>query len=489
MKVLLINPPFQRLKKISSRYFPLGLGYLAGVAHNLGFETFIYNAELPDENEETYDENVDNLLKNHFLLSEALNNLQHPVWLEVRNVLAIYKPDIIGISVMTAKLSSSIVISKICKELLPNTKIVWGGPHPTILPEKSLKFDSVDFLVRGEGEETFKNFLAAIKNSSSPNQIDGISYKNGMQVINNKLTPLINDLDHLALPERNLSVYPERYNGSEMGSIITSRGCPFHCGFCGAKNMWTKKVRARSNKSVINEILYLKEKYKLNNFYFWDDSFTVNRNRTISLCKELINSKLNIKWSCSTRVNIIDDELLKWMKKAGCVNIDIGIESGSDKMLKEIGKNITVNQIENALHMIRKNKINVNAYFMIGFPTETSENIEQTYNFLQNKKIGKVLFSIFTPYPGTELFEQADKLGLIPKNIDWSNFSHQSPENHFMKYVKKEEFNDWVIKFNNITKKHNSNLSTLWNVYKNRIFVFLANPFRYSKKIVNILKS
>jgi len=487
VKILFINPPFQRLKNISSIYFPLGLGYLGAISKELGWETKIYNAELPSSNEILTQETVDNLLQKHYLYVNSLQNPNHLVWKEMTQLFNFFKPDVIAITTMTAKYSSAKYISAIAKILLPKSIVIWGGSHPTVMPEDALKLNEVDFVVRGEGETTLKLLLNSFTNNISLDEIPGISYKINGAFKHNKQNQLIENLDTIPLPLRNASFFPERYQDSDMSGLITSRGCPFKCGFCSAKNTWTRKVRYHSTQYSINEINSLIKTYNLKHLFFWDDSFTSNKQRTINLCNELLKNRIKTSWSCTTRINILDNELLSHMKRAGCVNIDIGIESGSDRILKEINKNLTTLDIRSGLKMIRNHGINVNAYFMIGFPTEKQEDLELTKLLMNDKNMGKVLFSIFTPYPGTELFDQTNNLGLIPKNIDWSNFSHQSPENHFLKHINKEEFSKLVQNFNETVKTHNSKFSTLWKVHKTKIPLYLKNPIKFVNLIAKYL--
>ena len=447
MKVLLINPPFHRLKGFGHTYYPLGLGYLCAVANKLGIEARIYNAETPDINEKlNHTENYNQKIKSHKKYTAALNDSEHYVWKEINDVISSYHPDVVGITVMTAKYASALKISKIVKSINGgHIKIVWGGAHPTICIKEVIEEPLVDFAVSGEGEETFEELLMELKGGEGNfGKIKGLAYKaNGILQVN-PVRELVQDLDRLSPPDRGNILYPERYFPNSFGNMITLRGCPFLCGYCSAKSIWSRKARYRSIDNVILEIRLIKERYGSGDFYFWDDSFTLNRDRVVAICNRLINESLNISWGCTTRVDLLDEEILLLMKKAGCDYISIGIESGSERILKIVEKNITVQQVKKAVEMIKMSKIPFEAFFMIGFPDETKEDIEKTFRLMKELDGGTVCFSIFTPYPGSAQFDAAKGYGLIPERINWSDYSHQSSENCFVKDISKEEFKEYV---------------------------------------------
>lgn len=453
MRILFINPPFERLKGIAHIYFPLGLGYLcAVVSKDKRISSMIYNAELPEFSERLlYHAKYQDMLKLHNNYIQCLNENNHYVWQEVSGVIKEYNPDVVGISAMTAKYGSALKISEIAKSINRKCKVVWGGPHATVDSDRVLENNCVDFVVRGEGEIALKSLINLLIENCEPcyddlSKIGGLSFKNDFKTFHNPDRPLMEDLDVLGFPEKDRVFFATRYLPSSWGDMITLRGCSFNCGYCGAHNTWTYKVRYRSLDKILEEIDMLISKYNLKKFYFWDDNFTLNRERTIEFCSLLKQRKIRINWGCTTRADLLDDIILKEMKQAGCNYISIGIETGSERMLENIHKGITLEKIDLAVRLLNKYRLRYEAFFMLGFPEETYVDMEQTFDLMKRLKNANICFSIFTPYPGTEQYEIAKKYKLIPEHPEWSRFSHQSQDNHFMKYVEKETFKKYVQK-------------------------------------------
>lgn len=481
MRILLINPPFQRLMGVKSIYFPNGLGYLAAVLREEGFVVGIYNAENPYEKLSEASNIM--LFQQYYKYIHALRDEGHYVWQEVKETLSSFKPDLVGITVMTAKYGSAIKVSSLCRGFNPSIKVIWGGPHPTIQPKEALQNISVDFVVRGEGEVTIVELCQALaKGDHNFSRIAGLSFKENGEATHNQARKLIENLDEIPLPAKDLSLYSGRYSKESMGGIITSRGCPFDCAFCGAQNIWERKVRFKSPEIVIKEIVEVCKRYKTKEFWFWDDSFTINRNRVFELCQKIIEKKLNILWGCTTRVDIVDDELLKKMKEAGCNMIEFGIESGSERILKLIKKNISLDQVREAVKLIRKHRIDWKAFFMVGFPDEMKEDIEKTKSLIKELDPRGVVLSIFTPYAGSELYDRTINLGLISSQPDWSQFSHQSPENHFVKNISKKEFQKIVTDLANTVDSHNYTLSKAIRYTRGRSFFYIRHPIIFFRK-------
>ncbi len=496
MKILLIRPPYSRLKGIGqSPYFPLGLGYLAAVLEKNGFEVKIYHAENPHSSEENIVTDAEitfwhrSLAQRRYL--ETIKNSNHYVWKEAEEVICSFQPDLVGISVLSSEVASALNISKICKRYRKDCWVVWGGCHPTFLPESCLLYPEVDFVIRGEGELSFLEFCQNLEGKiklTDLSQINGLSYKKDGRILHNRPRALIENLDEIPFPARHLILFPEFFDYRALGSMITSRGCPWRCGFCSSRNFWQKKVRFRSPENVIEEIKGIQKRYKINYLMFWDDCFTANRNVVLKILRGMIKSKFNIAWRTATRADLIDEELLSLMKRAGCTKLEIGVETGSPRIQRLIKKDINNTQIKNAFHLLCQQNVPSGAFFMAGFPEETKKDLEETFTLLKQIPSSEIAFNIFDPMPGSELWDRCIELKLIPRNPDFLTFRFW-PDNHFMKFLEKERFNKivkematWVFRYNNSLRNRIKRLRFLI------IFLIKNDPLLLFRKIFSFLR-
>jgi len=459
MKILLIDPPFQRFIGFKAENFPLGIGYLGAVLSKQGHEVKIYDAEFSPKTRyikySSFASRYDNYLK-------ALESSDHPIFREIALTVEEYEPDIVGISVISVKFACALKIASLCKRISKDIKIIMGGQHPTIHADEALKNPYVDFVVRGEGEDTIVELVQNIGNPQEYySRIAGISYKSNGKIIHNRMRSFIKDLDSIPIPDRRLVLNISSYPPEQLGKIMMSRGCPFRCGYCGTRNMWKRRVRYRSVDNVIQELKYLKRNFHTKNIEFYDDNFTLDRKRIFEFCHKLSEERIRITWSCFTRADLIDEEIIEAMKKAGCTRIDIGIESGSPRILELIKKDISLSQIRKAAKILHKSRIFWYGFFLIGLPTETKEDIDKTKELLKELDPPWAGCSIFTPYPGTELYDICNEMGLIPQNIDWSNFSHQSLYSNFSGTMSSSEFKEVAEETLRFFESHNGRMRSL----------------------------
>ena len=449
-KILLIGPPWFRLLGGSSPPSPLGLCYIAGVLEENGFNVLVYNADFKAR---TGLSQASEMTANYGNYLQILENINHPLWKEVETVITQQSPDIVGISATTAQYGSALNVSKLVKNFNPDIPVVWGGVHPTILPDEVINNGHVDIVVRGEGEYTF---LDLIQNLERLDRVQGITYMQNGKVTHNPNRPLINNLDELPFPARHLILGKEDYLPHAFGNIFATRGCPYNCIFCASSKIWTKRVRYRSPENVVNEIKQIKKNFKTHHFCFEDDSFTLNKEFVKAVCELLINEKLDIKWSAETRADLVSDDLIRMMKSAGCEAITIGVESGDEETLKKIKKGITIEQIKLSKKILKENRIRFfGAFFMVGFPWEGEKEINKTILLMKELDPYTAFFSIATPYAGTELYDICRAEGLLPENVDWSRFFHQSLDVGFTKNLTREEFQKIIQKAEKIFEEHN----------------------------------
>ena len=343
---------------------------------------------------------------------------------------------IIGLTAMSSYYKDALRLAKKIKEKFPNKKIVIGGVHISSLPKDVIKEDCFDFGIIGEGEVPFYKLADALLKKGDYKNIKGLMFKDKEKIIDNGYGDCIMDLDEI--PRYAYDLIPvERYKATPAVSIenksitmYTRRGCPFQCIFC-ASDVISKKTRAFSAKRVFEDILWTKEKYGIKEIIFWDDSFTIDRQRIIDLCNLIIENKLDIIWTVETRADLCDEELLRLMKKAGCWCIFFGVESGSDRVLKIIKKGETKEQIRKAFKMCYKLGIATRASFILGLPGDTKESMQESINFAKELNSEVTQFQITVPFPGSELFREYEKYGTIP-DMDFSKWDYYSEDAYFI---------------------------------------------------------
>lgn len=382
MKVLLI--------KAATTYPPIGLAYLAAVLQQHGTEV-----EILDYVVEGY---TPERLKQE--LPEKL-------------------PDLVGINCLSFNVSPSFELARMVKEVLPDVPVVFGGAHASADPIGTVRHPEVDFVVVGEGEETLVELVDVLSNGKTLEQVDGLVFKkgNGEVVLNRPRKP-IEDLDSIPFPEYSLLPLDKYFEFPEMHGmvksrkrfmpILTSRGCPYGCIYC--HRTFGKRYRARSPENVIQEILILYHQYGIREFHIEDDTFNLNLNRAKAICALIMQHQLDIaiQFPNGLRADRMDEELIEKLKQAGTFMIALGVETASPRIMRMIKKHLDITKVEDIVNLAVKNGIRTWGYFMLGFPGETLEEMEETIAFAKSLNLHFVSFSIVTPFPGTELFEQLE---------------------------------------------------------------------------------
>jgi len=379
VRVLLINPSLSReqrygkdLAQFGPCSEPLGLAYVAGALEQAGHEVRIWDGQI-----------------------EGMWPWQ-------------WNADLIGITMNTPSFNAVKKMCKILKYDFPHIPIVLGGPHPTVMPHKTLKdIPEADMIVVGEGEEAeIFDLLPASICHAFP----------------------IKNLDSLPLPARHLlpmkqyQITASRNKGHHAYTVIVARGCPFECAFCC--RLHGRNVRFHSVDRVIQEIELLVRDYNAKEINLEADTITVNRKWMHSLCDGIIHAGLNkrVSWTCESRVDTVDEEMLRSMKAAGCWQVSYGVESGSQRLLDFIKKGITLEQVRETFAVTKRVGINIRAFFMLGIPTETREESDVTIRFARQLQANWSQFTLCTPFPGTALYEWA--LENEPKRLSksWGDF-------------------------------------------------------------------
>ena len=405
LKILLLIPPggyyAERWKKGSSMP-SLGICYVASALEKAGHEVNIIDA---------YIENIP--------LKALLSKIKT------------INPDLAGVTFTTENRFQAFDLIRGIKKILPNTLVCAGGPHVTLAADDTLShIKELDFIVRGEGEETITEAVRAILENTSFKNIQGLSHREGEKVYHNPARALIHDLNKVPFPAWHLVPW-EKYNFKldvpgrgelRTANMMTSRGCPFGCNFCASTKVWGRSCRMRTADNIIDEIAILKERYKIEALWIFDDTFTVSKKRVEEFCNKLIEKKWNLSWFCEVRVDTVDRELLSLMKKSGCYSIGFGVESGSQKILDEvIRKRISLEQVKETANICKELGIISNPFFIFSHPGETKEDIEKTMEMIRTwPKPSSISLSLLHVYPGTRLEEIAKEKGILPKDFSWT---------------------------------------------------------------------
>ncbi|MBA7692673.1 Anaerobic magnesium-protoporphyrin IX monomethyl ester cyclase [subsurface metagenome] len=338
-------------------------------------------------------------------------------WNEYRDELLRTKPDLVGISCLSPFFGQVLLAASITRRTLPNCKIVMGGAHPTALPKETIKSPDVDFVVAGEGEVTLTELIKTLERGGKISEVKGILYKENGKIFQTPLRECIQNLDEIPFPARDLLPTWEKYLSQTQffpylypyTTIMGARGCPFNCSFCQPvlRKLFGQRIRLRSPQNIIDEVELLVEKYKIKSLFFFDDTFTAVADWVEGICDGFLEKKWGLKWGANSRVNTLSYPLAEKMKKAGCIYVSFGVESGSQKILDEsLNKEITLEQIINAFDICKKVGLLSSASLMIGSPGDTRETIQETISLVKKIKPDMIDVHFTTPTPGSYMYER-----------------------------------------------------------------------------------
>ncbi len=370
-----------------------------------------------------------------------------------------FKPDYLVVNVTSTNLKEDLSVVKIAKKILPDIVTIVKGAHfLTDNFDILLKNKALDLIIIGEAEETLKEILKGKKDYSS---ILGLYYRDGVVVKFSGKRPFIKDLDKLPFPARDLidnNFYKRPDNGKIQTIIKVSRGCPHHCFFCLATPVSGAKVRMRSVQNILAEIRECKEQYGIENFLFWSDIFNSDRNWTMDLCQALIDSDLKITWSANTRVDTMDLEMASKMYKAGCRLVSLGVESGSQFILDKMGKKITLEEVKKTVKVLKRAKIKIYNYFVLGLPWEDEKTADDTIQFAKLLDSDYVSFYTAVPLPGTRFYNYALENKLFEKGDSFDDaYFNPVIKTHFLSkervlQLHKKAVRKFYLRFNFIAK-------------------------------------
>lgn len=445
MRILLVNPPTSRQPLPTEHVFPNGLLFVAAVLERVGHQVMMY------------DNNVDQRQPIDFVP---------------------FKPQLIGFSVLTGKsIECAIEQSMEFKERLPEVPVVWGGVHPTLLPEQTLSEPYIDYVVVGEGEYTALELVQHLETGVPPvEEIKGLYYKEGGRVVRNEPRPFIKNLDELPDPSWHLLDVPSY---AKTFTLNTSRGCPFRCTFCYNQAFNRGRRSEFSAERIVAQIKHLQSRYGARTIKFYEDNFTINSKRLQEFCHRLIEEEIKIEWECEGRVHL-KEKLLADMAHSGCYAMGIGAESGSQRMLDFLQKGTTVEQTERICRLMVKYGIGPRVYVMVALPTETLEDFNATLAMLKRLRFLSCEIMVYRPYPGTELYDYCVRNGLFTppqKLADWVHFSELYDVENNLGQIPEEillrELNKFKVRY----------------LINPSLFELRTRPFKVLAKILNPYKA
>ncbi len=412
MNILLIEAPYDygRMESMTKPHFPLGLGYVAAYLRQAGHQVRLLIKLTPEE------------------LTQHLQDFQ---------------PHLVGVSCMTPTYPQAVAICRAVKEQ-SSAATVMGGPHVTALRQEILAMQpEVDYLVYGEGERSIAELCQALE-QGSPDlaAVKGVVYRrpDGSTSVNPP-RELIKEVDSLPFPARDLvdmgRLGTHRYIdvGRASATMISSRGCPFKCAFCSSHITMGKVYRFRSADNVLAEIDELVGRYRVNHIAFEDDTFTLNRDRVETICRELIRRRYDLTWYCLSRVESMDLELARLMRRAGCRLVSFGIESGNPEILKKIHKKIDLPSARRAVDACFQAGLRTQCTFILGFPFDTQQTMADTLHFAQELSPTIAIFFALVPYPGTEMYTYLPE-ALRPHRVEqWQEFANMINNQGYLSLV------------------------------------------------------
>ncbi len=422
VRLLLIDPPFYRFMGYYSRYFPYGLAALASAARALGHEPVVYDA---DQDPHARDVDYQGLPQRYGTYLAHVADPTHGIWREFRAVVTANRPQWVGITALTAKMASVLQAASLVRAACPRVPIVVGGPHAMVRPREVLaNAPEVDAVVVGEGEPLLRDILVEDR--------EALRATRGLPGLVTRACDEVSEAppaDLAALPPVDrLSFVRGPASTEDLGLVMTSRGCPYGCSYCFRGGLWRRKVRFVPLETLEEELSGLKRR-GVRHVTFKDDVFTLHRERTEAVC-DLV-ARLGMTWDCVTRADRIDEALLARMRRAGCTGIKIGVETGSRSLMRRLDRTMSLELVREACGWLRRAGLHWTAYFMMGLPGESLDDVECTMRLLQEVRPDFASLSGYEAFPGTALFDEALEAGIVKETMGRDEFFRTSPHDYY----------------------------------------------------------
>ena len=349
---------------------------------------------------------------------------------EMAEIVLAQSPGYVCITTLTPRFPAVVRMAQEINILDPSVIIIVGGPHVTGSPQTAL-YDGISYGIVGEGEEALLELLDTLEAGRDPSSVANLIFRSGDDAIINGARPFVKNLDELPFPAwdlMNLDDYvdPAYFKGRHL-AIFSGRGCPYDCTFCASRVTWQRKLRLRSVENVMQEIRHIVNVLGVRNLMFWDDTFAADKKRAIAICNSIIEEGLDISYTVQIRADAFSDELIEALRDSGCAFAAIGVESGNERMLENIGKRETKEQFRNAVSAMKRARLPIIASYIIGLPGDTHETIKETMEFAMELDADQSKFMILAPYPGTRVYDIAVEKGLV----DPTSFEQMEDLNYY----------------------------------------------------------
>ena len=472
-RILLVSPHYTAPRGYKMDLTPpLGLAYVAAVLEEEGYEVQILDAAAEGfRNRHRTDQGF---------VRAGLD------YEEIERRISAFSPGVVGVScLLSSQFPDMCRICRLAKERCKVPITVVGGEHPSALPEESLNRDYIDFVVIGEGEYTMRDLMRSVSDGGDFSGIGGLGYKTEGGVVVNEKRSFIENLDELPLPARHLLPMQTYFDtnipqsGTSLRSpntpMMTSRGCPGRCVFCATAKFWGNRQRTRSVQKVLDEMEHLIERYGVREVQFIDDNLTLEKGRAVELFEGMVERRLDLVWNTPQGIAVwgLDEEVLEKMKRSGCYEITLGIESGDPDVLKNIvRKPISMPKIEHIVKTARKLGIITKGYFVVGLPGETKEQMQKTFDFAKRLRLDAAGVFIATPLPGTELYRICKEKGYLKEGFSFERIIYARGNIETPDFTSRD-----------VERLVSRNILTL------NLGLLLRNPFRFFKKYARILRT
>ncbi|NQT47155.1 MAG: cobalamin B12-binding domain-containing protein [Candidatus Omnitrophica bacterium] len=398
-------------------------------------------------------------------------------------------PQLVGIYASTDMIPATKELIGALKKVAPGCLICIGGPHATVLPEEALKELAVDFAIMGEGEETLFELVSMLKAGRGDfENVKGLAFRkeDGRVIMAPRRRP-IEEIDEIPMPSWD-EIDPHLYMDAPHGiytkhrpfaPIITSRGCPYQCTFCASGVIWGNKMRFRSAEKVVDEIESLVTRFEIRELHIIDDNFTISKPHAEGICDEMIRRGLNIPWQAPSgvRIDSLDEDLIKKLKASGCYKLAIGIESGNQQILDRARKSLDLRRVEGQINMIKRHKILLHGFFILGLPGETRETVECTLKYAKKLKLDTAQFTLFVPLPGSAIFDEWTKEKGVAQ-YRWDEFT-----------MYKSVYSTEELSASDLRRLQKSVLIRYYSVPRNLINAVKYLRFKQTKIVYRLLKN